>query len=429
VFTGYARHDGAGALTAIVTDGAEADRLEAGAGAELVFDATPFYAEGGGQIGDAGVIIFDNGARFAVTDVQKRAGEVYAHIGVLESGAIARGDTAQLSVDADRRTKTRANHSATHLLHAALRDVLGPHVTQKGSYVGPDRLRFDFSHAKALTEAETTAIEAQVNAVIRQNAPAKTAEMSPEKAIEAGALALFGEKYGETVRVLAMGDALNGGDKAYSVELCGGIHVDRTGDIALFKIVGESSVSAGVRRIEAFTGEAARQWLETEAGKARDAAAALKVPTTELIERITALQAERKTLERQLAEAKKQLAMGGGGGAAPAGPEEVGGVKLIARVVQGVGGKDLRGLVDEARTQMGSGVAAFIGVNDGKAALAVGLTDDLTGTLSAVDLVRAGSAAVGGKGGGGRPDFAQAGGPDGSQADAALDAIRAALAG
>jgi len=428
-FNGYASHEGRSSLTAIVADGAEQSTLSEGAEAELVFKATPFYAEGGGQIGDAGQITFDNGAVFTVADVQKRAGEVYAHIGTLTSGSISVGDEAAQSVDAARRTQTRSNHSATHLLHAALRDVLGPHVTQKGSYVGPDRLRFDFSHAKALTEAESAAIEAQVNQVIRQNVATKTAEMTPDAAIEAGALALFGEKYGETVRVLAMGEPLDGGDKAYSVELCGGIHVDRTGDIALFKIIGESSAAAGVRRLEALTGEAARQWLETETHKARDAAAALKVPTVELVERIQALQAERKILERQLAEAKKQLAMGGGSGAAPAGPEEIKGTKLIARVVEGVGGKDLRGLVDDARTQMGSGVAVFIGVNEGKAALAVGLTDDLTGSMSAVDLVRAGSAAVGGKGGGGRPDFAQAGGPDGSKAEEALSAIRAVLAG
>jgi len=426
-FTGYAATQGQGSLLGLVAGADRADRLSAGETGALVFDVTPFYAEGGGQIGDAGEIRFENGAVFRVDDVQKRAGVLYAHIGELISGEIKAGDSATLIVDAQRRAKTQSNHSATHLLHAALRDVLGPHVTQKGSYVGPDRLRFDFSHAKALTAEETEAIEAQVNAVIRQNAAAKTASMTPEAAIEAGALALFGEKYGETVRVLAMGEALDGGEKAYSVELCGGIHVERTGDIALFKIVGESAVSAGVRRVEAFTGEAARQYLETEAGRARTAATALKVPTAELADRIAALQSERKSLERQLAEAKKQLAMGGGASAAPAGPEDIAGTPLIARVVEGVGGKDLRGLVDDARTQMGSGVAVFIGVNDGKAALAVGLTDDLKARLSAVELVRAGAAAVGGKGGGGRPDFAQAGGPDGAKAEAALDAIREAL--
>jgi alanyl-tRNA synthetase len=388
---------------------------------------TPFYAEGGGQIGDAGEIRFENGAVFRVDDVQKRAGVLFAHIGELVSGEIKIGDKAALIVDAARRAKTRSNHSATHLLHAALRDVLGPHVTQKGSYVGPDRLRFDFSHAQALTAEETDAIEAQVNAVIRQNAAAKTAEMTPEAAIEAGALALFGEKYGETVRVLAMGDALDEARRPIRWNCAAASMSIRTGDIALFKIVGESAVSAGVRRVEALTGEAARQYLETEAGRARTAASALKVPTAELADRIAALQAERKTLERQLAEAKKQLAMGGGAGAAPAGPEDIAGTKLIARVVEGVGGKDLRGLVDDARTQMGSGVAVFVGVNEGKAALAVGLTDDLKGHLSAVDLVRAGAAAVGGKGGGGRPDFAQAGGPDGEKAGEALDAVRDAL--
>ncbi len=427
VFTGYAGTTGTGELVGLVAGEGEADRLAAGQSGSLIFDTTPFYAEGGGQIGDAGEIQFENGAVFRVDDVQKRAGVLYAHIGELVSGEITPGETAKFAVDAERQTKTKSNHSATHLLHAALRDVLGPHVTQKGSYVGPDRLRFDFSHAKALTEDETSAIEAQVNAVIRQNAASKTAEMTPDAAIEAGALALFGEKYGETVRVLAMGDDLHGGEKAYSVELCGGIHVDRTGDIALFKIVGESSVSAGVRRLEAFTGEAARQYLETEATRARRAAGALKVPTADLAERIASLQAERKTLERELAEAKKQLAMGGGAGAAPAGPEDISGIKFLGRVVEGVGGKDLRGLVDEARGQLGSGVAAFIGVNDGKAALAVGLTNDLTDSLSAVDLVRSGSAVVGGKGGGGRPDFAQAGGPDGSKAEAALSAIRETL--
>ncbi|MGJ3230633.1 MAG: alanine--tRNA ligase [Oceanicaulis sp.] len=428
-FVGYAAEEANGVLRAIVAGAEEVKTLNAGDPAALVFDRTPFYAEGGGQIGDSGVIEFENGATFIVDDTQKRAGALYAHIGTLESGSVTPGEGAILKIDAAKRARTKANHSATHLLHAALRDVLGPHVTQKGSYVGPDRLRFDFSHAKALSEDEQAKIEAQVNAVIRQNAPGETAEMSPEAAIDAGALALFGEKYGESVRVLTMGRSLQAQGKPYSVELCGGTHVARTGDIALFKIVSDSAVSAGVRRIEAFTGEAARQYLETEAKRAKDAAAALKIPTADLTERIAALQAERKTLERQLAEAKKQLAMGGGGGAKPAEAEEIAGVKFTGRIVEGVGGKDLRGLVDEARQAMGSGIAVFIGVNDGKAALAVGLTDDLTERFNAVELVKAGAAEVGGKGGGGRPDFAQAGGPDGSNAEAALDAIRKALKG
>ncbi|KAA5804537.1 alanine--tRNA ligase [Alkalicaulis satelles] len=426
-FTGYAGYEGEGELMAIVAGGGELEALEAGQEAELVFDQTPFYAEGGGQIGDSGEIVFANGARFTVRDVQKRAGALYAHIGVLSEGAIAPGQSARLAADNARRRQTRANHSATHLMHAALRRVLGPHVTQKGSYVGPDRLRFDFSHGRAVSAGEIAAIEAEVNAVIRQNAPAREAEMSPQEAIDQGALALFGEKYGERVRVLAMGEALEADGKSYSVELCGGLHVARTGDIALFKIVSEGAVSAGVRRIEALTGEPARQWLETEAGIARAAAAQLKIPTQDLAARIAALQDERKALDKQLAEAKKQLAMGGGaGGGAPA-PETLGSIQFLGRVLEGVGGKDLRDMVHEARQSLKSGVAAFIGVADGKAAVAVGVSPDLTATLDAVALVRAGAGPVGGKGGGGKPDLAQAGGPDGSGAEAALDAIREAV--
>ena len=427
-FLGYDGEEGRGKLAAIVADAKQAKALGHGQSGELVFDATPFYGESGGQAGDSGLIEFENGAVFRVTDTQKRGGDMHAHIGVLERGEITLGDSAMLKVDAARRTTTRANHSATHLLHAALRDVLGPQVAQKGSYVGPDRLRFDFSQNKPISSAELAAVEAQVNAVIRQNLAVSTREMTPDAAIEAGALALFGEKYGETVRVLAMGQALDGGDKAYSVELCGGTHVARTGDIALFKIVADSSVASGVRRIEGLTGEAARLYMEEQIGFGRAAADALKTPPADLPARVASLIDERKKLERQLAEAKKQLAMGGGAAGAPAGPEEIAGIKFIGRVVEGVGGKDLRGLIDEAKAQMGSGIAAFISNNEGKAALAVGVTGDLVERFSAVELVRAGAAPVGGKGGGGRADFAQAGGPDGDKAQAGLDAIRAALA-
>tara|TARA_R110000868_G_scaffold98607_1_gene271457 strand:+ start:10802 stop:13462 length:2661 start_codon:yes stop_codon:yes gene_type:complete len=426
-FTGYDGNEGEGKLLAIITEGEEADALQVGARAELVFDATPFYGESGGQAGDSGLIEFANGARFRVEDTQKRGGDMHAHIGVLEQGQLALGDKAGLSVDAARRLTTRSNHSATHLLHAALRDVLGAHVSQKGSYVGPERLRFDFSHNKPITAEQLAAVEAQVNAVIRQNLAVSTREMTPDAAIEAGALALFGEKYGDKVRVLSMGQALDRVDAPYSVELCGGTHVARTGDIALFKIITDASVASGVRRIEALTGEAARLYMEEQIGFGRSAADLLKTPPVELATRVASLVDERKKLERQLAEAKKQLAMGGGSAGAPAGPEEVAGVKFIGRVVEGVGGKDLRGLVDEAKAQMGSGIAAFISNNDGKAALAVGVTDDLKDRFGAVDLVQAGALAVGGKGGGGRPDFAQAGGPDGDKAEAGLAAIRAAL--
>ena len=426
-FLGYDGEEGRGKLAAIVADAKQAKALGHGQSGELVFDATPFYGESGGQAGDSGLIEFENGAVFRVTDTQKRGGDMHAHIGVLERGEITLGDSAVLKVDAARRTTVRANHSATHLLHAALRDVLGPQVSQKGSYVGPDRLRFDFSQNKPISAAQLGAVEAQVNAVIRQNLAVSTREMSPDAAIEAGALALFGEKYGDTVRVLAMGQALDGGDKPYSVELCGGTHVARTGDIALFKIVADSSVASGVRRIEGLTGEAARLYMEEQIGFGRAAADALKTPPAELPARVASLIDERKKLERQLAEAKKQLAMGGGAAGAPAGPEEIAGIQFIGRVVEGVGGKDLRGLVDEAKAQMGSGIAAFISNNEGKAALAVGVTGDLVERFSAVELVRAGAAPVGGKGGGGRADFAQAGGPDGDKAQAGLDAIRAAL--
>ena len=425
-FTGYGGEDGAGTLKAIVSGGEIVNELKNGAVGELVFDQTPFYGESGGQIGDSGVIEFENGSRFVVDDVQKRAGDLHGHIGTLESGSIKPGITGQLIVDASRRDKTRANHSATHLMHRALRDVLGPHVSQKGSYVGPDRLRFDFSHPKSIDADDLARVEADVNAVIRQNSEVSTREMSPDDAIKAGALALFGEKYGDSVRVLAMGHEA-AAETAYSVELCGGTHVTRTGEIALFKIVGESAVASGVRRIEALTGEAARMWLENQAGLAKQAADAIKVPTHDLPTRIKALIDDRKQLERQLAEAKKKLAMGGGSAAQESGPETLGDINFVGRVADGVGGRDLRGLIDDAKGQIGSGVAVFVGVNDGKAALAVGVTDDLKGRYNAVDLVKAGAAAIGGKGGGGRPDFAQAGGPDGDKASDAIAAIRALL--
>jgi len=427
-FLGYSDTVGTGALKAVVSDGTMHDALNSGARAELIFDQTPFYAESGGQVGDAGEIRFASGARFTVADVKKRAGDVFAHIGTLESGSIRPGDAAELQVDAQRRDRTRSNHSATHLMHSALRNVLGPHVSQKGSYVGPDRLRFDFSHGRALSASDIAAIEAEVNAVVRQNDETETSESTPDEAIAKGALALFGEKYGDKVRVLTIGQAPGEPDKAYSVELCGGTHVRRTGDIALFKIVGESAVSAGVRRVEALTGEAARDYLEQQAAVAKAAADTLKVPVGELEKRLATLVDERRRLEKELSDAKTKLAMGGGDGAAPQAAETIGNIKLIGRIVEGVGGKELRGLVDAARDEMGSGIAAFVGISDGKAAIAVGVTDDLAGSAAdAVELVRAGSAALGGKGGGGRADFAQGGGPDIDKGEEALAAIRTVL--
>ncbi|RCL87691.1 alanine--tRNA ligase [Hyphomonas sp.] len=423
-FTGYDGTEGRGKLVAIAAGGARVDALSAGP-AELVFDTTPFYAESGGQAGDHGEIVFGNGARFIVRDVQKRAGDLHVHIGELVSGEARLGDTASLHVDAARRRAIMANHSATHIMHAALRNVLGEHVTQKGSLVEADRFRFDFSHNGPMTPAELEAVEDEVNAQIRENHPTGIQVTSPDKAIEAGALALFGEKYGDEVRVLSMG---TGDAQRYSVELCGGTHVERAGDIGVFVIMSESGVSAGVRRIEAATGAEALAYLKGRAQIAVDLAESLKVPLKDVPRRVAALGEERRSLEKELADFKRKLAMGGGGGA-PAGPEEINGVKLMARIAEGVGGKELRTLVDEAKAQIGSGIVAFVGVADGKAGVAVGVTKDLTDTYSAVDLVKAASEALGGKGGGGRPDMAQAGGPDTDKADDALAAVRAAIAG
>ena len=423
-FTGYDGTEGKGKLVAIAAGGARVDALSAGP-AELVFDTTPFYAESGGQAGDHGEIVFGNGARFIVRDVQKRAGDLHVHIGELVSGEVRLGDTANLHVDAARRRAIMANHSATHIMHAALRNVLGEHVTQKGSLVEADRFRFDFSHNGPMTPAELEAVEDEVNAQIRENHPTGIQVTSPDKAIEAGALALFGEKYGHEVRVLSMG---TGDARRYSVELCGGTHVERAGDIGVFVIMSESGVSAGVRRIEAATGAEALAYLKGRAQIAVDLAESLKVPLKDVPRRVAALGEERRSLEKELADVKRKLAMGGGGGA-PAGPEEINGVKLMARIAEGVGGKELRTLVDEAKAQIGSGIVAFVGVADGKAGVAVGVTKDLTDTYSAVDLVKAASEALGGKGGGGRPDMAQAGGPDTDKADDALAAVRAAIAG
>ncbi|MEO7826341.1 MAG: DHHA1 domain-containing protein, partial [Allosphingosinicella sp.] len=342
----------------------------------------------------------------------------------IERGEVALQDTVHLAVDAERRGRVRANHSATHLLHAALRHRLGGHVTQKGSLVAPDRFRFDFSHPKALTTDDVAAVEAEVNRHIRENDPVTTRLMSPDEAIEAGAMALFGEKYGDEVRVLSMG---RGSDASYSVELCGGTHVQALGDIQLLKIVSESAVAAGVRRIEALTGEAARLWLTEREARLRETAASLKASPEEVPARVAALIDDRRRLERELAEVKKALAMGGGSKAEAQGPEQIGGIDFIGQVIEGLDPKGLRGLVDEAKQRVGSGVVTLVAVNDGRATVAVGVTDDLTGSRSAVDLVRKAVEAVGGQGGGGRPDMAQGGGPEGSKAAEAIEAVKAAL--
>jgi len=425
-FTGYASTAGDGQVVALVQGGNEVDRADAGAEITVLTNQTPFYGESGGQMGDTGTITSEAGLRIDVTDTAKPLGRLHAHHGKIASGAIAVGDTVHLAIDAGRRDRIRANHSATHLVHAALRHRLGDHVTQKGSLVAEDRFRFDFSHLKPLTSEDIAVIEAEVNAEIRHNAEVSTRLMSPEDAVAAGALALFGEKYGEEVRVLSMGRSQGG--QTYSVELCGGTHVSATGDIGLFRIVSESAVSSGVRRIEALTGEAARQWVVGREEALKSVAAALKTAPEDVEARVTALIDERKRLERELAEAKKALALGGGGGAPASADEEIGGVKFSGQVLDGMDPKELRGLLDEAKQRLGSGVAAIVAVNEGRASVAAAVTDDLTARISAVDLVRAAVEALGGQGGGGRPDMAQGGGPDGDKAEAALAAVRALLA-
>jgi len=423
-FIGYATDAGEGQVIAIVKDGARVDRAEAGETVEIIVNQTPFYGESGGQMGDAGTITSDTVA-ITVEDTAKPLGRLFAHRSRIDSGAVAVGDTVRLAIDVDRRARIRANHSATHLLHAALRRRLGGHVTQKGSLVAEDRLRFDFSHNSAMTPQEIADVEADVNSHIRGNDAVTTRLMTPDDAIAAGAMALFGEKYGEEVRVLSMGrDA----DASYSVELCGGTHVNALGDIALFEIVSESAVSSGVRRIEALTGEAARAYLSARDEKLREAAAALKATPDDVPARVAALVEERRKLERELAEAKKALALGGGAGAAPAGPEQIGGVNFVGQVIEGLDPKSLRGAVDDVKGRIGSGVAMIVAVNEGRASVAVGLTADVAGSRSAVDLLRIAVAVLGGQGGGGRPDMAQGGGPDGAKAADAVAAVRAALA-
>ncbi|WFL76736.1 alanine--tRNA ligase [Altererythrobacter arenosus] len=427
-FTGYTSTSGEGNVVAIVKDGAEVQSAQAGDEVVVLTNQTPFYGESGGQTGDAGTISNNAGLRARVTDTGKPLGRLHAHHVTVEAGEIAVGNTIHLEVDVARRDRIRANHSATHLVHAALRNQLGGHVTQKGSLVADDRFRFDFSHPKPLSAEDIAAIEAEVNAEIRANEPVGTTLMSPDEAVEAGALALFGEKYGDEVRVLSMGRK-GGEGRNYSVELCGGTHVKATGDIGVFRIVSEGAVSSGVRRIEALTGEAARRWLVEREEALKEAAGAIRATPEEVPGRIAALLDERKRLEKELADAKKALALGGGGSsdAQAAADEEIGGVKFSGQVIEGLNPKELRPLLDDAKNRLGSGVAAICAVNEGKAAFAAAVTDDLTDRFSAVDLVRAGVEALGGKGGGGRPDMAQGGGPDGSKAAEAIAAVKAVL--
>jgi alanyl-tRNA synthetase len=430
-FLGYETETAEGVVAALVKDGKEVDALRAGESGAVVLNQTPFYAESGGQVGDTGVMHGD-GVRFSVADTQKKAGDVFAHSGTVEKGTLKVGAALTLEVDHSRRSGIRRNHSATHLLHEALRQVLGDHVAQKGSLVAPDRVRFDFSHPKPMTAEEIERVEDLANDFVLQNSPVTTRLMAVDEAIASGARALFGEKYGDEVRVVAMGQGMGkggGNTMGWSVELCGGTHVKRTGDIGVIAALGDSAVAAGVRRIEALTGTAARKHARHLGGLAKAAAAELKAPVEDVPQRLAQVLDERRRLERELSEAKKKLAMGGGASAQGAdGVRVVGDVKLLARAVEGIDLKDLRSLADEGKKRLGSGVVAIVGVTEeGKAGVVVGVTDDLTSRFSAIDLVRKGAEALGGKGGGGRADMAQAGGPDGSKAEAALKAIEGAL--
>ena len=429
-FLGYETETAEGVAFALLKDGAEVSSLAAGDKGAVILNQTPFYGESGGQVGDAGLIL-GAGLRARVTDTRKKLGDLFVHEIVVEHGELIRGMALELRVDHARRLDIRANHSATHLLHEALRMTLGDHVAQKGSLVAPDRLRFDIAHPKPVSAAELAAVEDIANRIVLQNEPVTTRLMAVDEAVASGARALFGEKYGEEVRVVSMGTIDGGanGPRPYSVELCGGTHVARTGDIGLISVTGESAVSAGVRRIEARTRDAARHQLNEEARALAAIAASLRAPPAEAGARLEALLEDRKKLERELADARRKIAMGGGGGSRQGeAVREVGGLKLYARAVSGVEMKDLKSMADEAKLAIGSGVVAIVALaEDGKASVVVAVTADLLPRHSAVDLVRVASATLGGKGGGGRPDMAQAGGPDGAKAEAALDAIEAAL--
>ena len=423
-FLGYETDSAEGEVVALSAGAAAVDRLTAGQEGALIVNQTPFYGESGGQVGDTGRITGPEGFTFTVTDTQRKVGDLFVHFGRVDQGEVRAGAAVELLVNDDRRRRLRANHSATHLLHQALRDRLGDHVTQKGSLVEPARLRFDFSHPKALSADDIAAIEDSVNARILGNDAVSTRLMTPDEAIAAGALALFGEKYGEEVRVVSMGGATESAAH-YSTELCGGTHVARTGDIGHFRITAEGAVASGVRRLEGVTADGALAYARRREGLLTDVAERLKSAPEQLPERVTALVEERRRLDRELAETRKKLASGGGG---DAGAKTIAGVAFAGRVLDGVPARDLRGMADGLKQQVGSGVVAIASADQGKASLVVGVTEDLTDRLSAVELVRVGAATLGGAGGGGRPDMAQAGGPDGDATAAAIAAIEQALA-
>jgi len=428
-FLGYSTEVAEGKVVALLLDSKPVPSAEAGAKVALIANQTPFYGESGGQMGDSGIMFSASGAEIAIRDTQKKLGDLHVHLGTVTKGKIVVGDVLEMRVDGERRTALRANHSATHLLHEALRRRLGTHVTQKGSLVAPDRLRFDFSHPKPLTPEDIRAIETEVNNRIRLNAAVVTRLMTPDEAVKAGALALFGEKYGDEVRVVSMGGEDD--DKHFSTELCGGTHVRRAGDIGLFKIVGEGAVAAGVRRIDALTGKGAFDYVVERETLLADAADVLKIQPADLPGRIASLVEERRKLERELSDARRALALGGSSGSSKAangaGTKDVAGVKFATRLLEGVPARELKSLADDLKKQIGSGVIAIVATHEGKAANLVAVTDDLKARFDARELVKAGVAALGGQGGGGRPDMAQGGGPAADQGAAALAAIEQAL--
>jgi alanyl-tRNA synthetase len=423
-FLGYETETAEGVVLAIMRGNERVTEAALGDDVAVIVNQTPFYGESGGQAGDTGVIFSASGTELAVRDTIKKAGDVHVHLASVTRGGLKVGDAVELRVDGLRRRQLRANHSVTHLLHEALRRRLGKHVTQKGSLVAPDRLRFDFSHPRALSDEDILAIEAEVNERIRLNSAVRTRLLTPDRAVAEGALALFGEKYGDEVRVVAMGGA-SGDDKPFSVEFCGGTHVRRTGDIGLFKIVGETAIASGVRRIEALTGAAAEAFVAEEEGFLHEAAAVLRTSPAELPTRLANIVEERRRLERELADARRALA--NAGPRRQSADKRVGDIAFDARIVDGVPGRELKSLADDLKRQIGSGVVAIVSRADGKAAIVVGVTPDLTGSFDAVELVRRGAEALGGKGGGGRADMAQAGGPEPARAEEALAAVERAL--
>ncbi len=420
-FLGYETLQAEGQIAALVVDGKEVDSVKEGQKAAVITNQTPFYGESGGQVGDTGTIAVADSVLFDVTDTQKKVGDLFIHFGVLKKGDLKKGLDVLMTVDAERRAATARHHSVTHLLQAALRKILGDHVTQKGSSVRPDGMRFDFSQPRPITFDELRAVENEVNRNILKNLEVATRITTPDAAVKEGAMALFGEKYGDEVRVVSMG---SGADKV-SVELCGGTHVKRTGDIGSFRILSEAALAAGVRRIEAVTGMPALAYAQSRDDLLAKTAESLKAPVADIPARVQALIDERKKLERELSDLRKKLAAGGTSG--DNGAKKINGVSFVGRVLSGIPAKELKGMADEIKKQIGSGVVALICTDNGKVSIVVGVTDDLTATINAVDLVRLGAAAADGKGGGGRPDMAQAGGSDVSKTAEVLSVIEKAL--